>query len=166
MTRPIVWALGVLGSACLTAVVGGHYLAGRAGPEPSLYRAEAGPGRVVTLQADWQGHFFAHPLVGGRRTRMLVDTGATAVALSYDDAAAAGFRLGPRDFTQKIATANGVVSAAPIRIPELRIGDIVVRNVEAVVAPQGGLSTSLLGMSFLRRLGGFEFARGRLTLRA
>ena len=99
MTPPIVWAPGVLGSACLTAAVGGPYLAGRAGADPSLHRAEAGPERVVALQADWQGHFFAYPLVGGRRTRMPVDTGATAVALAYDDAVAAGFRLGLRDFT-------------------------------------------------------------------
>ena len=54
---------------------------------------------------------------------------------------------------------------APVRIRELRVGDIAVRDVEAVVVPEGRLGTSLLGMSFLRRLKGFDMAGGRLTLR-
>jgi aspartyl protease family protein len=54
---------------------------------------------------------------------------------------------------------------APVRIREMRVGDIVVRDVEAVVAPPGRLRTSLLGMSFLRSLRGFDISGGRLTLR-
>jgi aspartyl protease family protein len=54
---------------------------------------------------------------------------------------------------------------APVRIRELRVGDIAVRDVEAVVVPEGRLGTSLLGMSFLRRLKGFDMAGGRLTLK-
>ena len=54
---------------------------------------------------------------------------------------------------------------APVRIPVVRIGTISVRDVEAVVVPRGRLATSLLGMSFLRRLGDVSMTRGRLTLR-
>jgi aspartyl protease family protein len=96
---------------------------------------------------------------------MLVDTGASAVALSYEDAVSAGIRVADADFTIPVNTANGVTRAAPVRIPEIQIGDITVRQVEAVVARQGALKTSLLGMTFLKRLGGFEIAQGRLTMR-
>jgi aspartyl protease family protein len=96
---------------------------------------------------------------------MLVDTGASIVALSYDDARAVGLSVHPAAFTRKLSTANGVVEAAPVQIREIRVGEIVARNVDAVVLPRGRLETSLLGMSFLKRLGGFEIARGRLTLK-
>jgi len=96
---------------------------------------------------------------------MLVDTGASIVALSYEDAETVGIRVTANDFTAQLRTANGVVEAAPVRLPEIRVGDILVENVDAVVLPRGRLGTSLLGMSFLRRLRGFEMSQGRLTLR-
>jgi aspartyl protease family protein len=167
MPRPIVWALGILASSALTATTAGDRITkafglstGRGG---AVERSEAG-GRVV-VSADLAGHFVVHPMLDGRRVRMLVDTGASLVALSHEDARLAGIRVSERDFTRAIGTANGTVQAAPVKIGELRIGDITVRNVEALVLPQGRLETSLLGMSFLRRLGGFEISQGRLTLR-
>ena len=122
-------------------------------------------GGAVTVPADHRGHFLVEPSVNGQRLRMLVDTGATVVALSYEDAASAGFRPAPGDFTVAVSTANGVAQAARIRIDEVQIGDITVRDVQAVVAKPGALNVSLLGMTFLKRLGGFEIAQGRLTLR-
>jgi aspartyl protease family protein len=88
------------------------------------------------------------------------------VALSYDDAVSAGFKLRPSRFHPEDRHGERRRVGRPDPHPEMRIGGIVVRNVEAVVAPRGGLSTSLLGMSFLRRLGGFDLAKGRLILRA
>lgn len=120
---------------------------------------------VVTVPADGRGHFLVEPLVDGRRIRMLVDTGASAVALSYEDAANAGIRVGTTDFTVPVNTANGVTQAARVRIAEIQIGDITVRGVEAFVARPGALKVSLLGMTFLKRLSGFEIAQGRLTMR-
>ena len=64
-----------------------------------------------------------------------------------------------------ISTANGIVAAASVRLAEVKVGDIAVRGVEALVLPPGKLGTSLLGMSFLKRLGGFEIAQGRLILK-
>lgn len=121
--------------------------------------------RVLVVDADLSGHYTLHPTVEGRRTTMLVDTGATLVALTSDDAFAAGFRPLASDFKGQVTTANGVVAVASVRIREMTIGDIVVRNVDAIVMPRGVLDRSLLGMSFLRRLSGFEMSRGRLTLR-
>jgi aspartyl protease family protein len=83
-------------------------------------------GGVVTVPADRSGHFLVEPSVNGQRLRMIVDTGASVVALSYEDAASAGFRPAPGDFTVTVSTANGVAQAAPVRIDEIQIGDISV----------------------------------------
>lgn len=167
MPRPIVWALGVLGAAALSSTLVGHRLAGRSGDSVATPRASAAvsEARVLSVSADLQGHFILHPTLDGRRVRMLVDTGASLVALSHEDARLAGITVAEREFTRTIQTANGVVRAAPVRIREMRVGDILVRDVEAIVLPAGRLGTSLLGMTFLRRLGGFEISQGRLTLR-
>jgi aspartyl protease family protein len=130
-----------------------------------LAKPEVELGGVVTVAADRRGHFLVEPSVNGQRLRMLVDTGASFVALSHEDAASAGVRIAPGDYTVTVHTANGVAQAAPVRIAEIRIGDITVREVPAVVARPGALNVSLLGMTFLKRLGGFEIAQGRLTLR-
>ena len=168
MSRPIVWAAGTLVAISLSATIAGTRLARQSGVSDVGLDA-AGPraqkGAILTVSADLAGHFVLHPFVDGRRVRMLVDTGASVVALSREDAAAAGIRVRQEHFTRRLATANGTVEAAPVRIAEIRLGDIVVRNVEAVVLPEGRLDTSLLGMSFLRRLGGFEIARGQLILK-
>ena len=169
MTRPILWAMGTLVSAALSATAAGDRIATKFGlrsAEPQIAAASgAAADKRITVSADLQGHFVVHPTLDGRRIRMLVDTGATVLALSDEDARAAGLRVAPGDFTRRIGTANGVVATAPVRIGEVSIGDITVRNVEAVVLPPGKLGTSLLGMSFLKRLGGFEIAQGRLILK-
>ena len=168
MPRPVIWALGTILAAGLSALSTGDRLAamvGLSGPAPSSAPPAAG-GSVLTIGADLQGHFVVHPSLDGRRIRMMVDTGASLVALSHEDAQRAGIRPEARDYNRPLSTANGTVRAASVRIQEMRVGDIVVRGVEAVVLPQGRLGTSLLGMSFLKRIGGFEVSQGRLTLRS
>jgi aspartyl protease family protein len=168
------WLASVVVLTIVASTGTGQRLAARfiapEGPRANVVQSPApgavGPlGSSVTVAADLSGHFVVHPSLDGRRVRMLVDTGASLVALSYEDARAAGLYVSPGAFTRKLSTANGMVEAAPVQIREIRIGGIVARNVEAVVLPQGRLGTSLLGMSFLKRLGGFEIARGRLILK-
>jgi aspartyl protease family protein len=96
---------------------------------------------------------------------MLVDTGASFVSLSQRDAELLGLRPTEKDFIYRMQTANGIVKAAPVRLREMQVGDISVRDVDAVVHRAGGPPISLLGMSFLRRLAGFEQVQGRLILR-
>ncbi len=130
-------------------------------PAPS-----AGGGRAtVALAANANGHFSAHPSINGTRVTMLVDTGASVVVLSEEDASRVGVRPLPADFTARMSTANGVTLGAPVMLREVRLGDIVVRDVKAVVLQRGRLQGSLLGMTFLSRLSGFEIARDRLVLR-
>jgi aspartyl protease family protein len=167
MSRPIVWAFGLLASAGAAGLGLGDRL-GALGfstqPQAAIATDAAGD-PVVVLSADLRGHYKVHPVVEGRTVPMLVDTGASAVALTYEDAERAGIRVRPEDFTKPVGTANGTVKAAPVRVAEMRVGAIALTFVDAMVLPRGSLGTSLLGMSFLKRLKGFEMAQGRLTLR-
>lgn len=131
-------------------------------PEPVL---ESGVTAGVALQAGRNGHFFVNAVLDGRTLPMMVDTGASACAFSEEDAARIGIHLRPAEFTRVWSTANGPVRVAPIRIAVVQIGSITMRDVEAVVIPRGLLSTSLLGMSFLKRLRDFSVAGGTMTLR-
>ncbi|MCA1952598.1 MAG: TIGR02281 family clan AA aspartic protease [Hyphomicrobiales bacterium] len=121
--------------------------------------------RVVALRGDNRGHFQTDAQINGRFVRVLVDTGASIVVLSAEDARAAGLEA-PRDaYTARMQTANGEVRAARVRIAELRLQSIVVRDVEAAILPPGALKGTLLGMSFLKRLAGFEMQGGTLVLK-
>jgi len=108
-------------------------------------------GNSVTLVADTRGHFVTLGIVNGATLRFLVDTGATSVVLSSADARRAGvnYLAGRRAMTQ---TANGVVPVYAIKLDTLRVGDITVNNVDAVVLEGDRLPMALLGMSFLNRM--------------
>jgi aspartyl protease family protein len=121
-------------------------------------------GRRVAIAADASGHYLVDARINGRVVSAMVDTGATVVALSADTARRLGIVPARSAFTRPVATANGVVDAAPATLREVRIGGIVVRNVEALVIPGDGLAVNLLGMSFLGRLQKFESSGGRLVL--
>jgi aspartyl protease family protein len=119
----------------------------------------------LTFSADAQGHFAVEPTINGTRVRMLVDTGASVVTLSRNDAGRLGIRPSANDFLAKVSTANGVVLVAPVVLREIAIGAISVRNVQAVVFPDDRLQVSLLGMSFLAKLSHFEVSSGKLVLK-
>lgn len=125
---------------------------------------EPRPHEGVELRADRAGHFAASMEVNGRSVEALVDTGATIVMLTYEDAQRAGVFLRDRDFTMQMQTANGIAKAAPVTLERVTIGNITVRNVQAGVGEPGLLRTNLLGMSFLKRLNKFEIRSGTLIL--
>lgn len=128
-------------------------------------RAQPGyRGESVRLSASRNGHFYAPVDVNGREINVMVDTGASMVALTYEDAQRAGLYLSPADFTARSRTANGIARAAPVVIDEIEIGGIKLQNVKGSVAEPGKLHITLLGMSFLGRLGKFEMRRGELIL--
>lgn len=133
--------------------------AGRAAP------AQPAAGGPVSIPADRHGQFSATVEIDGRRLKMLVDTGATFVSLSHDDASALGLRPLPHEFTTPLLTASGELKAAPARLREVRVNGVVAYDVPAIVMPKGAGATSLLGMSFLSRLRGFEVASGHLVLK-
>lgn len=118
----------------------------------------------MVIPAGPHGHFVIEAVVNGTPLDFVVDTGASDVMLSPDDAERLGFRDTELRFTRRYQTANGEVAAAPVRLRELRIGQFRVYDLPASVnaAP---LRVSLLGMTFLRELRGYEVENDRLILR-
>jgi len=107
-------------------------------------------GREVVLTAGPGGHFNTAGTINGKQVRFTVDTGATMVTIGKDDAERLGLDLSSARLgaTQ---TANGAVPAAMLTLSSVRIGDIELANVNAIVLPQS-LPVVLLGNSFLSRL--------------
>ncbi len=121
-------------------------------------------GGEVALPIARDGHYHASAEVNGRSIDVMVDTGASIVALTQEDAERAGIYVTSADFTMRVSTANGPGRAAPVRLSKVTIGDITVRDVEGAVIESGRLAKTLLGMSFLSRLGRAEIRSGTLTL--
>lgn len=118
----------------------------------------------VSFRAGQDGHFHIEARIDGAPIRFLVDTGASQIVLSPADARRLGFDLDRLSFTQLTETANGLGRSAPVILREVTVGGLRVADVPASVN-QAKMSESLLGMSFLRRIGGFEVSGDRLTLR-
>lgn len=121
-----------------------------------------GPARLV-FAANPSGHVVVDAVVNGAAVKMLVDTGSTLVALTPRDAQAAGIDPGTLAWSARVATAAGAARAAPVRLREIRLGQLSVYDVRAEVLQHLGIS--LLGMSFLDRLQSYEMRGGKLILR-
>jgi aspartyl protease family protein len=122
-------------------------------------------GRTVELARRQGGDFQVAAEVNGTRVGMVLDTGASAVVLTNDAAKAAGLPLEMIKYTVNVETANGRTRAAAVTLDKLAIGGIVERAVPALIAQPGQLKTSLLGMSFLNRLQGWEVRGDKLVMR-
>ena len=125
---------------------------------------DAGFDRVVRLRADANGHYVFKAAVNERLATFVADTGATYVALTYEDAQRLGLSPNTLDFSARVQTANGVARVAPLTLDRVRVEDIMVRNVPAAVAEKGMLATNLLGMSFLSQLKSFRIEGNELVL--
>jgi aspartyl protease family protein len=121
-------------------------------------------GRTVEIERSSSGDFDISAQINGMRIPMVLDTGASSVVLTRDDARAAGLPLEVLSYTVNIDTANGRTRAAPVTLDRLAIGGLVERSVPALVAQPGQLRVSLLGMSFLNRLQSWEVRGDRLVL--
>ena len=120
--------------------------------------------REATIAADSRGQYAAQAFVDGMPVPMLIDTGATVVALSASTAARLGLvpEPGPK---WTIRTANGESLASPVMLDSVSFGGLYMRDVQALVlAPEAG-EANLLGASFLKRLVGVEQRDGVLFLR-
>jgi len=119
-------------------------------------------GGEVALRRAEDGHFYADVAINGATIRMLVDTGATMIALDPADAARAGVDVDGLTFDSVVSTANGPAAAASVRLQEVRVGSIVRKDVRASVSR--GLTGSLLGLSFLDRLSKYSSEADQLIL--
>ena len=149
------------GSVAAGANGGGAYPAGserrRPAGEPSPLVVNS-----LTLQARNDGHVLVNAEVNGAPIQFLVDTGATWVSLTREDAARVGIS-GSLNYSIAMTTANGVGKAAPVTLRRVRIGELEVDGVQATVLQEEG-GISLLGQSFLNRLRSYEMRGGLLTL--
>ncbi|WP_020176595.1 retropepsin-like aspartic protease family protein [Methyloferula stellata] len=116
------------------------------------------------IEGDRRGQYTASVQIDGRDIPMLIDTGASFVALTNEAASELGIRPTAADFTLKMQTANGISSAAPTWLKQVRVGMVEIHDVEAVVMEPGASATSLLGMSFLRKLHHFGVSDGKMRL--
>lgn len=123
----------------------------------------AGTGRAA-IYADIDGHFRAEARVRGRPIPVVVDTGATVVAINLATARQLGVTPAANARRAEVQTANGRVMATAVVLPDVTLGGIRVNNVQAVVLPDNALDTTLLGMSFLGRLKEWKAGSGRLEL--
>lgn len=129
-------------------------------PNQQLQQEQGAAGeRVVVLDANRQGHYVGTLLLNGQPVEFLLDTGATAVAVSEAVAARTGMVKGA---TYQSSTANGVVTVYRSNIAELRLGTIVLRDLEASIVPNLAGAEILLGMSALNHL---EFTKQQQQLR-
>lgn len=117
-------------------------------------------GSEIVLSAGAGGHFTTDGQINGKAVTFLVDTGASAIAMGQADADRLGinYKSAPRGFA---GTANGRIPVNLVTLSSVRVGDVEVANVEAVVMPSA-LQHVLLGNSFLTR---FQMKRDNDTLR-
>jgi aspartyl protease family protein len=120
-------------------------------------------GARIELPRRPDGHFHLVAEVNGSPVEFVVDTGATGIVLTQDDARRVGLDPTSLRFTEIAVTANGEVAIAPVRLDEVRLGDHVDTRVRAAVNG-GELFQSLLGMSYLSRFERIEIAGDRLIL--
>jgi len=120
---------------------------------------------AAAIRRESDGHFWTRADVDGSSLKFLVDTGASVVALTWYDAKR--LRLNPEtlDFSWTVSTANGQTSAASVLIDSISIGNVEIKNVEAIVMHEEDLQNSLLGMSFLGQLYSYEFKGNTMIIR-
>jgi aspartyl protease family protein len=113
--------------------------------------ASSSPAASAVIYADTRGHYITDGQVNGVTIRFLVDTGATHIALPASEARRLGldYQKGQKGMTK---TANGNAPVYHVKLDSVRLGNITVYGVDAVVMGSENLSQALLGMSFLNRM--------------
>jgi len=119
--------------------------------------------RSHTITANPRGHFVTTAYIDGIAIKLLIDTGATSVVLSRDDANRLGIRARALNFSVLFSTAGGVARAAPVTLDEIQVGDFAVSNVRAFVIDTPS-TISVLGIDFLSRLERYEVTGSKLIL--
>jgi aspartyl protease family protein len=133
------------------------------GSKSASRAAETGPAEnTLVFPTNKQGHVIVEAVINGASMNLLVDTGASLVSLTAADARAADISGAELVFDHLVNTANGTVRVARVTLREVRLGQLSVYDVPAAVLEN--LNVSLLGMSFLSRLQGYEMRDGKLTI--
>jgi aspartyl protease family protein len=132
---------------------------GGGSPDPAKTIGNGSAGRELVRSPD--GHFYADAQVNGAQVHFMIDTGASMVALTRADAQRAGITL-PSERAQAMG-AGGAIEVIPVTIERVAIGPLEARDVPGAIAAE--LPISLLGQSYLERVGSVEIRGDRMILR-
>lgn len=159
-------ARAVLSGSSVTATAGAPQrpIASAAVSGPAYRPTEQASSAHETIDPDSGGQYETEVEIDGQRLPVMIDTGATFLTLSHEDAERLGIRLMPSDFATRTSTANGTAMVGKVQLSRVTLGSITVRDVTALVCGRGQLAQSLLGMSFLSRLSSLSVDHGRLAL--
>ncbi|KNG92891.1 retropepsin-like aspartic protease family protein [Pseudaestuariivita atlantica] len=152
-----IWVLIFLGA--ILAVGLWEDIRGTVSPRAAVNQSDG----TITIPRAPDGHYYATLDVNGAPVTFVVDTGATGIVLSREDAERAGIDVDGLAFLGQAATANGTVAIAPVRLDSIAFGPIEDRNLSASVNG-GELDQSLLGMTYLQRYARIEIEGGKLVL--
>ena len=168
MERYLFIAIGVVVVAMIAPKAADMWMAANGGqPSAAVVTSASEPSRgprTLVLAVGDNGHYSLDAHINGRPVHSLIDTGASVVALPADVARASGLHPAESDFKVSVSTANGTVRAAPVMLRELRLGTIRLKNVDALVLPDGALHAPLIGMSALNRLAKVDIRSGTMRL--
>ncbi|MGA9254221.1 MAG: TIGR02281 family clan AA aspartic protease [Roseobacter sp.] len=117
----------------------------------------------IVVPRSANGHYYINADVNGTLVSFVLDTGATSLVLTKQDAAQAGLNVEDLNYYSRAMTANGEVRTAPVRLDNITLGTVTDTNVPAVVN-EGEMSNSLMGMTYLQRWGKIQIANNELTL--
>ncbi|MAL56783.1 TIGR02281 family clan AA aspartic protease [Brevundimonas aurantiaca] len=143
---------------------GGEPALAAAQPERLAVAHTSASGTATQVVKGPDGHYWAQATIEGRAVRVLIDTGASVVALTRADARRLGVDPTPDAYTGRVQTASGLARTAPVELAAVSVAGARVERVQALVV-EDGLAYSLLGMSYLGRLSAFEATPAGLTLR-
>lgn len=122
------------------------------------------PDGSILIVRDASGHFVLDARVNGANTHFLLDTGASAVVLTAEDARRAGFHPNDLSFTAPVSTANGRTMVAPVRIDEISVGSHTLHDIRGFVARPGSLEGSLFGLTALDQLKSWRIEGDKLFM--
>jgi aspartyl protease family protein len=138
-------------------------MAGLVPGRASVYTDAEGRKSAV-LSMGQNGHYQVDASINGVTIPMMIDTGATVIALSYEDADRLGLNPSGMNFSAMVMTANGPARTAYVTLPEIVVAGIRRTNIEAGISEPGKMRGSLLGMNFLSQLRSFSIKGSEMTL--
>ena len=156
-------AAGRIAGAWLLIFLGATLAAGLFLDIRSELPSQRAAGAMVEVPRGPDGHYHLVLELDGTPVRFIVDTGASDIVLSHEDAERVGIDLGEVIYTGRAMTANGLVRTGRVTLDEVRLGNVVDRDVRAAVT-EGEMPGSLLGMSYLDRFARLSIEGGRLIL--
>lgn len=119
--------------------------------------------KQIIIKISDDGHYYLQALVNGQKITFMIDTGASSVAISQDDAKTIGIDTKKLNYNQRYQTANGISFGASVNLESIDIDGYKISNVKASVTPNL-VGASLFGMSALKKFSSYQFSQDTLTL--